>query len=845
MTVLVSKIDFHNFGKYYLYAVKRLRACLVIQVIAALLSYPMAALTANILFDYMEKWEKVSEAYHSALPNVSREIAEEWETLQQQEDIVLMLIMVVAVIAVIALVTMLFMHFMVPLISYRRLYRKTYADMDFSLPVSADGMFWGDFLAGATVTVLPHLVGIVIGIISMQPLYGYSEMYSVEVLYSILDNDVIPLMFTVFLAAIMLYAMTVFIIGLCGKKFHAVAVPILVNIIVPVTHYLMFYLGQSYAAGNWFSSVYMLERSIFVTSPLGMAFSSFFAAVTASEGFGSPSVYFSPVNYYPIQQPRYLIPALAVIALLILGAWLVIRRRRAEQTGARAFAVKPAQYVIHGLTALAIATVAAWNISRSFERFWGSMSDEPATPHIYDIINVYSVLLLIAIPAVYLILEVAAGERKRFGWSLARCGGTTVAAAGITLAVMSCNAFGTSQKAPNLGNVGAVDIYIDQADTDAIFRYDLKERESIEMIAGLQNSIKSEYEYGSIFKLAERFSDGSLIGVNRLELEYYSYDGIRKDCAIEISDETLTEVLHGIAVPEAMANKCFDFQRNAGELTGVIINEDNEQRSYPLAKSGLTADMLHEAVRKDCENVTYERMFDCEAGNYSRDVYFSSDPEWEMLNQPMLYAYDSVYVLDPNESGRVTVYPWFDNTIALLNEYGVEVDFGIDTEKYNTAFLVRSIPTEDGDTIYYQCYSGLRASLPDLFGLAGDESFIPYYRFERSDADGSVYRYDEEKDERVPLEDDEIIDYVRSEHYKYLQAADIGMDRAAELYPLCGSVYDAETDYGSDHYLLVLVNVGDRNVAMNGYDITDYTWLFIPAEHFDKAAEMFNAAYVD
>lgn len=843
MTALVSKIDFHNFGKYYLYAVKRLRACLLIQAIAALLSYPMAALAANITFDFGEKWSVISEAYQKNYPNVSREIAEEWEAMQQQQDIVLMLIMVVAVIAVIALVTMLFMHFMVPLVSYRRLYRKTYADMDFSLPVSADGMFWGDFLAGATVTVLPHLVGIVIGIISMQPLYGYSEMYSVEVLYSILDNDVIPLVFTVFLAAIMLYAMTVFIVGLCGKRFHAVAVPILVNIVVPVTHYLMFYLGQSYAAGNWFSSVYMLERSIFVTSPLGMAFSTFFAAVTVSEGFGAPSVYFSPVNYYPIQQPRYLIPALVVILLLILGAWLVIRRRRAEQTGAGAFAVKPTQYVIHGLTALAIAAVAAWNISRSFNDQW-SYFDEGQLPPIYKVINVYSVFLLIAIPAVYLILEVAAGERKRFGWSLARCGGTTAAAAGITLAVMCCNAFGTSQKAPNLGNVGAVDIYIDQADTDASFRYNLEERESIEMIAGLQNSIKNEYEYGSIFRTAERISDGSLIGVNRLELEYYSYDGTRKDCSIEISDETVTEVLHRIAVPEAMANKCFEFQRNAGELTGVIVNENDEQRSYPLAKSGLTADMLYEAVRKDCENVTYERMFDCEAGNYSYDVYFSSDPEWEMLNQPMYYAYDSMYVLDTNESGRVTVYPWFDNTIALLKEYGVEVDFGLDTGKYNTAFLVRSIPTEDEDTTYYHCYSGLRTSLPILFGLAGDESFIPYYRYEHGDGNGVVTRYDEEKDERVPMEDDEIIDQVRSE-CKYLQAADIGMDKAAELYPLCSSVYDAETDYGSDHYLLVLVNVGDGDIARDGYNINEFMSVFIPAEHFDKAAEMFNAAYVD
>ena len=237
-------------------------------------------------------------------------------------------------------------------------------------------------------------------------------------------------------------------------------------------------------------------------------------------------------------------------------------------------------------------------------------------------------------------------------------------------------------------------------------------------------------------------------------------------------------------------------------------------------------------------------MFDCEAGNYSRDVYFSSDPEWVMLNQPMLHAYDSMYISDPNESGRVTVYPWFDNTLVLLREYGAEVDFGLDAGKYNTAFLLKSMPAEEGSWINYQGYSGLRTSLPDLFGLAGDESFISYYKFKRGDENGNIYEYDDETGERVLVEDDEIIEYFRSE-CKYLQAADIGMDKAAELYPLCGSVYDAETDYGSDHYLLVLADVEDGDIARDGYNINEFMSVFIPAEHFDKAAEMFNAAYVD
>lgn len=833
MTAPVLKINLHNFGKYYFYALKRLRACLVIQCIAALLSYPLGALVMNFLMDFDIKWQAAQEAYNAEYPNVSEAVNAELEALRQQYDTVLMVILVCAVIALIALVTLVGMHFITPLISYRRLYRKNYSDMDYSLPVSADAAFWGDFLAGATITVVPHFIAVILGLISIQPIYGRLSEYSDSsalIVKVVLNNDVIPLLWTVVLAAIMLYALTIFIMGFCGKMFHAVAMPILVNIVVPVAHYLLFWLGMNCAAGNYFSSVYMMEiKSIFVTSPLGMVLSSAMGGYVGNVS-DSKQRFFTMTNYYPIQQPRYLIPALVVILLLVVGAWLVIRRRRAEQVGARAFAVKPAQYVIHGLTALAIATVAAWQISRNFEERFLWIGGNGYFPHIYEIVNVYSVILLIAIPAVYLILEAAAGEAKRFGWSLARCGGTTLAAAGITLAVMCCNGFGTFLRAPSTKNVGVVNVLIDQYHVNAYFSYDFSEPENIEKIARLQNSIKSKYEYSSIFTMAEHINNGSLRDAPRVEFDYYCRDGYRKHCTLDISEETLMEVLHEVALPESMANQCFNL-RNSTNILGTVVWESSQDVLVPLSKSGLTSDMLFEAIRKDCENVTFERMFKCESGNYVKKIYLSMSSETLPSNVVLLSNYDS---------GHIKVYPWFENTIALLSEYGAEVDFGISPEEYKTAFIVKSLPPDDIYDLHYQCYSGLRTYVTELFGLAGDENFIPYYKMRERDI---ISRYDAETGERVRLtEDDEILEYFKSQ-YQYLQVAKIDMEQAAELYPLCGGVYDVDTDYGSDHYALVLTNLTGEDLLNYEEGLSPYyMFLYIPAEHFDKAAEMFDAA---
>ncbi|MDE6031457.1 MAG: hypothetical protein K2G32_07555, partial [Oscillospiraceae bacterium] len=143
---------------------------------------------------------------------------------------------------------------------------------------------------------------------------------------------------------------------------------------------------------------------------------------------------------------------------------------------------------------------------------------------------------------------------------------------------------------------------------------------------------------------------------------------------------------------------------------------------------------------------------------------------------------------------------------------------------------------------YYQCYTYLGVGFDSLFGLAGDENFAACYRDSRGERDGNVYRYDDETGERVPMTDDDIMDEIKSE-YRYVQVAKIDMEQVTELLPLCGSVYDVDTDYGSDHYALVLTDLTSEDLLHYDIDLSiDYMFLHIPTEYFGKAAEMFNAA---
>ena len=828
MTVPVSKIDFHNFGKYYFYKLKKLRACLVIQMIAALLFYPLAAAGINMFMELDKIYQEMMNNRYASLDDEAlRAVRQEMESRFQAMETVL-IIGIVVVFA--ALVTIVIMHFIVPLISYRRLYKKTYADMDFSLPISADTGFWGDFLSGATVTVLPHLISILFGLICIQPLHAYDGSDFYGHVTDIVFNCAAPLAWTGFLGLIMLYCLTVLLIGCCGKMAHAAAVPILVNVSLPAAHWLLLWLGQNLAAGNF--GIYSAEMqigSLFVTSPLGMVISSVHQIYFVWNNISTYGINISN-KYLPIQQARYIVPALILILLFVLAAWLVIRRRRAEQTGALAFAFKLAQYAVHGMAALTVCLAAAWQISHNISDLMSSMSSY--FPSNYSYIDAYFVLLLIAVPLVYIILELAAGERKRFGRSMIRCAVTTVCSIGIAAAAMTCNAFGTFLRAPSAQNVSMVKVNLNRVAVNEDISFSLSERENIEAVADLQNAMSKELTYSNVFTVLDRMENApeSYENAVRAGFTYYTYDGRRKDCNIEISEETYRDILQKTVFPEVMANRCVSFGKDATEIIGTLADGGNTAGFAPLAKSGLTTEMVCEAIGKDCENVVFERMYKCESGNYSRKIYLRVLDYGENWDDELLAADGNQYPID-YRWGSVTVYPWFDNTLALLSEHGINVDFGVDTDKYKTAFIVKSIPNDERD-FYRECYSGLRVSAEDLFGLAGNENYI-YYAEKYMNYEG----VDTVTGEKTKITGSGLIDKVR-ENFKYMRAAEIDFSQALELYPLCGSVYDVDTDYGSDHYLLVFVDVTGEELPETRSPKCE--WYYIPAEHFDMVSGFFD-----
>lgn len=824
MTVPVLKTDFHNFGRYYFYKLKKLRACLVIQTIAALLFYPLAAAGFNMAFEADRVWREMLDKY-SYSPEVEDEaFRAARQAMESRLEAMQAALVIGAAVVIAALVVTVIMHFIVPLISYRRLYRKTYADMDFSLPISADTGFWGDFLAGATVTVLPHLISVLLGLICIQPLHALEGDDYYSFVTEITFELIVPLAWTGFLGLIMLYCLTVLLIGCCGKASHVAAVPIIVNASVPAVHWLLLWLGNNFAAGHW--GVFENEaqvNSLFVTSPLGMVIGSVTQAYLVRE-YKSYNVPIPEGYHLPIQQAQYLIPAIIVILLFILAAWLVIRRRRAEQTGAAAFASKPAQYAVHGLASLAVCSVAGWRIARNIVDWFASMHGLPEN---INYIDGYSVLLLIAVPVVYIILELAAGERKRFGRSMIRCAVTTVCSAGIVAAAMTCNAFGTYLRAPSANSIVSARVDLDRSSTDEYISFSVSERDNIEAVAKLQNTIDKELTYSNIFMMAERTRKDpeSYRSSTRAGFVYFTANGQRKECDIEISEDTYREILENTVFPEVMANRCLYFHDNADEIIGTLPQYRSGDFT-PLEKGGLTPDMVREAVKKDCENVTFERMYKCESGNFLRTVYFRIKTKQDR-------AYDNVLYVDNDYAGSVTVYPWFDNTLALLSEYGVDVDFGLDADKYKTAFIVKSLP-DDGKEYYRGCYSGMNISIPDLFGLAGNENYIGY-----AEKRGIYKAYDDVTGERIAVTGSAVIDEVRKE-YPYMRAVELDISRALELYPLCGSVYDVDTDYSSDHYILVFVNSTgeDLEADMNREDES----FFIPPEYFDRVSGLFDGS---
>ena len=562
-----------------------------------------------------------------------------------------------AVIGVITTAIAGFMGIFLAIDSFSCLHNKSVVDMRMSLPLTATQRFLSNFLSGFAVYIVPFLaaqvvslLGIAYGFIFMEgrtfeDFAGYNEFgeikyreYTCE-LFSAALPMLLKLIIAGILVMLMLYTITVLVTVCCGNKFESIAYTILINIMIPLTIYLVF---MSMFQGLYGIDVSdMVVRLIMFTSPAGGILAAIGMAVGIEE-----IVYGLEMNYLVWGIVYFLITA-AIGA----GAFFLYKKRRAEQVS-KPFVFKLLYYII-------------------------------STAAIFCIYSVFHAERVGIVPAivttiiVYIIFEVAANRGFKKIWlSLIKYVGVMAASVLIIFVAQATEGFGMVTRVPNISQVKYVELnyggfygmfrlpyeYTENGRETSLLKFE--ETENIEtIISAHQKSIAEDVRKEKI----------ATVG-NSVEIHYHLKNGrtmIRKysptsaEAAeifgrLDLTDEYKTQLAE-IYKNKILQNKadCIRIQENDSEwIYGRYYYLSETTEEYDGSVNGVRLsslidrnffEQLAEAYAKDIMNITEENYYRSSAKNY-----------YTLTSR---YFYNDDYCIP----GR------FSNTLEVLEYFGFNI----------------------------------------------------------------------------------------------------------------------------------------------------------------------------
>ncbi len=670
--------NFSKFGTYYLYKLRTMRSMIILNSIFALLSYPLAF---GILIPYVGIHKEMELIRIQTQYGSSQRLQE----LTAQSRSLESLFIAAVIIGIIMLGAIFVMNFVVTNKAFRWLYKKSIVDMDYSLPVSGDTRFCGDLLVTLSTCLVPHLIAIFTGMLLWKCVpFGdsiYSSTGSVNSLYETLDSMIPQLMFTGFAACVMLIALTLFIMSLCGRAAESGLYPAVFNVIIPIVISVCIgiVITNTYGAVD---SVYGLSgetlnsyTAVAFTSPLGLLICTLIYAVDTSS-WAVDDVVFNA----PLFRPEIMIPLIIITLVLLAGAYFLIRNRRAERVG-NAFVYKAMKFVIPALVIFSIvASFSTYILSRLFPNhaanaYWSG--GYYASPYTEDAAG-YIIAMLIITFVLYVIMELISGKGfKKFHITLLKYVVTVAGSFLICMGLFFSNGFGAAYRVPNASDVVSVgvNIYDNSTEFGGGVSGVVKLPENIEAIVDIHRDIPKNgpetdgYDYS--FFVSYTLKDGT-----SLYRHYF------------LTEERYNDACEKLFSTELYANYHF------GSLILDIPTEGTSEYTSLYTEMGgeielhIPAEELRAALLKDCEKLTPELMYDPTKRGPSEYIE--------------LRRTDTVGDRMTGITTGLNLYSWYDNTIALLESYGITGLLRVDTSEYAVAYLAK-IDTAT-DELYSKLY---------------------------------------------------------------------------------------------------------------------------------------------
>lgn len=655
---------FYKFLPYYLNKLRFLRPQLIMNGIFALLSYP---LFLGLLNGYAAAHADCVRLRELNIELGTMEAANALDAAYRTQETMQSLVSAGAIIGILCLIGLFIFTFVTTLRGFRYLYDKNAVDMDYSLPVNHNTRFFGDLAAVFTASILPHLISVLVGIILTNCVIG--QLYTsidpapqaaqLEMYRSI----AVQCMFTGLFACIMQIAFSLLMISVCGKKAEAGLYPVLINIAVPLIHVmiLMFIDQATYGSDGT-----MRMLAISATSPVGMAVMAVVNLFTTTTYFGYGSLYteWSGNTMFPVFRPEYGFTALALTLAFFAGAYFLIKFRRTERVG-MPYVYKGMNVVIPGVVIFTMSLPMCNVIFSSLKYAADETNSYTADP------VGWTMGLIISTFIIYVIMELISGKAfRKFYLSVAKWAGTVAVSAAISAVLAFSNGFGMAYYVPDTGSVASSSLslyHVDHNSNEKPFNYDILNATDpaiIKTITEIHDVVPKDGN-GGASDYPTSVNGGYRDKVYNVYITYEMKNGEAMGRNYYVSEELFDEICSMAVTPEVWYSEVVrSFNKQMGNyaddkwtFSGVLIDYQ-----YSVTINDLTAEQILAAIKQDSEKVTYDLLYDQQMFDDSTTVNFVFDTKGDG---------------DDCAAVNITLYPWMENTIALLRSRGLSAGISL------------------------------------------------------------------------------------------------------------------------------------------------------------------------
>lgn len=548
------------------------------------------------------------------------------------------------IISVICLIIALFAGVPIALNNFRHLYNKQYVDMELSLPLTSKDRFFTGYLSGLAAYILPFAITEILSYIllfidiavwrskDVDNFIFNTTLYTTEEILEFVTFLIIGGM----LLMILFYTFYIFAMCFCGEKFETVFYGLGANFCIPVLFLCAYFIveNSNYGINLSLTDNSFFSLAFFMTSPIGYGTNLAVILTNLVDSNGVKDISFSSIYSFS----RYIV-SIIILTLVFLGlAYLVYRKRTAEQTG-KSFAVKGFYYVI--TTCLCIAIIMLFNGTVSYN-------------------NIFASFILSAV--CYIILDSISNRGiKKLGKSVVKFLITFIASYAIIFISQHTGFFGAAYYTPSVNSIQSIEMeYFDNEkkyyNKDLIYEND----ESKKLITDFQKDTIKLYKE----KIKTRLNNDDTVKIKytlksgrEVTRDYYLFaDTAHFINELYLSDET----------KENLKNTFKEQIETSKKITVYSGNTSQTVEMYDGLKSKLIS-----CYEKDIDSLTYDEYAKSDITLYENKTYsidvnacdFYFDSTYENVTNIVSYyiglesdAESSIYNYLSDSFGYITIY---------------------------------------------------------------------------------------------------------------------------------------------------------------------------------------------